>query len=134
MSYPHLSPEMANECSRAAYAYDPACYCAIHWVYADYLPNPQYHGLPTKWLEAYVYRNIGPGQPDRFVAVAVAESGPALLRDLHTALNAIAEGEQPDPSLLTQRKQPTRFVPRKKLHKPIGFLTAAQRADREGFS
>lgn len=45
MSYPHLSPETANECSRAAYDYDPACYCAIHWVYADYLPRPQYCGL-----------------------------------------------------------------------------------------
>lgn len=128
MSYPHLTPEMTNECSRAAHAYDPDCYCAIHWVYADYVPRPQYRGMPTKWLEAYVWRSIGPGQPDRFVVSAVADNGPELLRDLHTVLAAITEGEQIDPSLPAHHEPPQRFVRRNPRPRPIGFLTAAQRA------
>ncbi|MGI4862615.1 MAG: hypothetical protein ACRYFZ_01740 [Janthinobacterium lividum] len=46
-----------------------------------------------------MWRCIGPGQPDRLVVLAYADNGPELLRDLHTALNAITQGEQPDPSL-----------------------------------
>lgn len=100
MSYPHLTPETANECSRAAYAYDPDCYCTIYWACADYLPRPQYQGKPTKWLEAAVWRCIGPEQPDRFVVATTGESGPEVLRNLQAALAAIVKGEYRDPSLL----------------------------------
>lgn len=100
MSYPTLTPEVANECSRAAHQYHPDCYCAIHWVYADYPPRQMYHELPTKWLEAYVWRCTSADQPDRFVAAAVGNSGPEMLRSLQTVMAAVVSGERPDPSLL----------------------------------
>jgi hypothetical protein len=100
MSYPHLCPETANECSRAAYTYSHDCYCIIYWAYADYLPRSQYHGLATKWLCASVFRAGSLEQGDRYVVGVSADTGPELLRHLHTALEAISSGEQPDPSLL----------------------------------
>lgn len=100
MNYPHLSPETATECSRVAYAYSHDCYCIIYWACADYLPRPQYHGLATKWLCASVYRAGGPEQGDRYVLGVSADTGPELLNNLRTALDAIINGEQPDPSLV----------------------------------
>lgn len=100
MSYPHLTSETINECSRAAYAYSHDCYCIIYWACADYLPRSQYHGLATKWLCASVYRAGGSEQGDRYVVGVSADTGPELLRHLHTALETIIAGEQPDPSLL----------------------------------
>ena len=100
MSYPSLSPEVATECSRAAYVYSPECYCIIYWAYADYLPRPQYHGLPTKWLCASVFRAGSLEQGDRYVVGVSAETGSDLLRHLRTALEDLASGERPDPSLL----------------------------------
>jgi hypothetical protein len=100
MTYPNLSPETANECSRAAYAYSQECYCIIYWAYADYLPRPQYHGLATKWLCASVFRCGDLEQGDRYVLGVSADTGPELLRQLRTALEDLASGERPDPSLL----------------------------------
>lgn len=98
MSYPHLSPETANECSRCAYAYDPDCYCTIYWAYTDYLPRPQYRGRPTKWLEAAVWRCIGPEQPDRFVVAATGDNGPEVLRHLRALLAELTANPKADPS------------------------------------
>jgi len=100
MSYPHLSPEAANECSQAAYAYSPDCYCTIYWACADYLPRPQYRGRPTKWLEVAVWRCIGPEQPDRFVVAATGDTGPEVLRHLQAALAELTANPQRDLSLL----------------------------------
>jgi len=105
MTYPHLTPETANECSRAAYAYSPECYCIIYWAYADYPPRLQYHGLAIKWLCASVYRTGDPEQGDRYVLGVNADTGPDLLRNLRGALEAIASGERPDPSLLASDQQ-----------------------------
>lgn len=100
MSYPHLSPDTITECSRAAYTYSQDCYCVIYWACADYLPRPQYHDLATKWLCASVFRAGSLEQGDRYVVGVSADTGPELLRRLHAALDAIIDGEQPDPSLL----------------------------------
>lgn len=100
MSYPHLSPEMVNECSQAAYAYSHDCYCIIYWACADYLPRSQYRGLATKWLCASVFRAGSLEQGDRYVVGVSAETGPELLHYLRTTLDDLASGERPDPSLL----------------------------------
>lgn len=99
MSYPHLASETANECSRAAYDYDPACYCVFHWNYADFPPKRQYHGLWTKWLQVNVWRTIPDPEQDKLVLTRHSDNGPDLLRHLRTALAAITEGQLPDPSL-----------------------------------
>jgi hypothetical protein len=100
MSYPELTPEMANECSRATYTYSPDCYCVFHWGFADFLPRQQYHDRPSKWLEATVWRCLGPDQPDRYVVAVASDNGRELLRNLRAALSAITTGAQPDPSLM----------------------------------
>jgi hypothetical protein len=100
MSYPHLSPETANECSQVAYAYSPDCYCVFHWGFADFLPRTQYYERPAKWLEVAVWRCLGPDQPDRYVAGVAGYTGRELLRNLRAALSAITTDAQPDPSLL----------------------------------
>lgn len=128
MSYPHLSTETLNGCTQAAYDYDPACYCVFHWNYVDFPPKRQYHGLWTKWLQVNVWRTIPDPEQDKLVLTRHSDNGPDLLRDLHTALNAITEGQLPDPSLPLEREQPPRFVPRNPRRPPIGFVTAAQRA------
>lgn len=100
MSYPHLSPETLTACSQAAYAYSPDCYCVFHWGFADFLPRPQYHDRPTKWLETTVWRCLGPDQPDRYVVAVASDNGRELLCNLRGALSAITTDGQPDPSLL----------------------------------
>jgi hypothetical protein len=100
MSYPELTPETANECSRAAYIYSPECYCVFHWGFADFLPRAQYYDRPTKWLEVAVWRCLGPDQPDRYVGAVAGYSGFELLRNLRAALSALTTGSQPDPSPL----------------------------------
>ena len=105
MSYPTLSPEMATECSRAAYEYSPECYCIIYWACADYLPRPQYYGLATKWLCASLYRAGAPEQADRYVVGASAYTGPELVRNLRASLLDITTRERADPSLLTNEHQ-----------------------------
>lgn len=100
MSYPHLSAETVNECSRAAYAYDPDCYCVFHWAHADFPPRLHYHPLPTKWLKVGVWRCTGPGQPDRFVLAMSGDNERELLRNLSAALLTLTDGTREDASLL----------------------------------
>lgn len=130
MSYPRLSAKMANECSQAAFAYSPECYCVFHWNYADFPPKMQYHGLWTKWLQADVWRTSADPQADKLVLTRHSNTGNGLLRQLRAGLAAITAGEEPDPSLPARHELPLRFQPRKP-RKPIGFQTAAQRAEAQ---
>ena len=132
MSYPHLSPETANACSRAAYDYDSDCYCVLHWGYADYLPRLKYKYRPTKWLEVAVWRAAGPEQPDRYVTAVAGESGPELLRKLCGALAAITAGQQPDPSILPPAPPPVAPLPQP--HCPPhgnGWIASAPQTTKE---
>lgn len=133
MSYPELPTEAVNECSRAAFNYSPDCYCVFNWSYADYLPRRLYLDTPTKWLNVGVYRSIESESTDRPVVAVSGLTAPELLQRLRTALAAITTGEKPDPSLPARHEPPRRFQCRtpQNLRKPIGFLTAAQRAEAQ---
>jgi hypothetical protein len=105
MSYPELSVETINECSRAAFAYSTDCYCVFNWSYADYLPRPMYRETPTKWLTVSVFRCLPLEATDRHVLAVSGLNAPELLRRLREALGMLADGITSDPTLLASDHQ-----------------------------
>lgn len=86
MSCPHLHPETIAECSQAAYAYHPACYCVFAWLNAAPPPGRKYLNYPPKWLQVNAWWAMGEGAADQHLLSVSADSGPELLRNLRTAL------------------------------------------------
>ena len=104
MSCPHLHPDTMAECSRAAFDYNPACYCVFSWVYADPPPGRKYLGYPAKWLHVAAWRASGSETPDQYLIGVHADSGPELLRNLRGALAGLG----PAAKVVQQNGQPQR--------------------------